>query len=494
MYTEEYEDRGFPFRDFLLKLILIIIFVFLLVWLLPKFIKPTTVVKDNQTTDITVLTSQIFNDNLDTMKEAAISYYTDERLPKEVGQYDQMTLGDMIGKKIITPLIDKNNKAVDTEGSYVKITKTEDEYILKVNIKDSEKEDYILVHLGCYTYCDTYICEKAETKVTIKGSKEQSAPQKDASTNDKKTENNKEDNDKKDDNNKDDDQKDDNNKKEENDKNNDKEEEKDDNKPSTPTTYQYEYTKTTGVEFSNWTSWSNWEKTSCKTKAVNCNENDTSCLYKLQLYEQKQAIGTYSKTKTEYKQVSSYSKTTCSKYNYIIIDSTTYTTTTTYNVVNTITSTTASSVGGWKYIGRASYDNPPRDTATTHYEFVGADFSYCVDECESLPNFYYDKYTYTGSLTKVANTTTVPGGTSTSSSSSSSVSASCGSYVTTTVPVYGYETVKNSDTLYGTVCYKSTKTRSLKDPGKTQYKWSSYNDTTLLNNGWTYTGAKRVKK
>ena len=40
MYTDEYENRGFPFRNFLLKLILIIIFVFLLVWLLPKFIAP----------------------------------------------------------------------------------------------------------------------------------------------------------------------------------------------------------------------------------------------------------------------------------------------------------------------------------------------------------------------------------------------------------------------------------------------------------------------
>ena len=34
----------------------------------------------------------------------------------------------------------------------------DDEYLLKVNLKDSEKEDYILVHLGCYTYCDSYIC------------------------------------------------------------------------------------------------------------------------------------------------------------------------------------------------------------------------------------------------------------------------------------------------------------------------------------------------
>ena len=81
-----------------------------------------------------------------------------------------MTLSDMIGKKIIIALIDKNNKAVDVEGSYVKITKLDDEYLLKVNLKDSEKEDYILVHLGCYNYCESYICQKQGTEAT-KGSK-----------------------------------------------------------------------------------------------------------------------------------------------------------------------------------------------------------------------------------------------------------------------------------------------------------------------------------
>ena len=172
MYTEEYEKRGFPFRDFLLKLILVIVFVFLLVWLLPKFIAPTINKTSNGTSNkgcttstcntsgINALTSQIFADNLERMKDAAINYYTDERLPKEVGQYDKMTLSDMIGKKLIVALIDKNNKACDVEKSYVKITKADDEYILKVNLKDSEKEDYILVHLGCYTYCDSYICQK----------------------------------------------------------------------------------------------------------------------------------------------------------------------------------------------------------------------------------------------------------------------------------------------------------------------------------------------
>ena len=170
MYNEEYENRGFPFRDFLLKLILVIIFVFLLVWLLPKFITPAVVEQTGGATDISALTSQIFAENLDKMKEAAISYYTDERLPKNVGESHKMTLSDMNGKKIITPLIDKNNKPCDVEGSYVEITKMDDEYLLKVNLKDSEKEDYILVHLGCYTYCDSNICEKKDTVVVTKGS------------------------------------------------------------------------------------------------------------------------------------------------------------------------------------------------------------------------------------------------------------------------------------------------------------------------------------
>ena len=191
MYTEEYEHKGFPFKDFLLKLILIIIFVFLLIWLLPKFITPTTIVKENNkvcsdiidintksgsngnnnSTQISVSSTRIFQENLERMKEAAISYFTDDRLPSEVGESKTMTLSAMIGEKIITPLIDGKNKACDVDKSYVKITKADDEYILKVNLKDSENEDYILVHLGCYTYCKSTICEKDYSNIAIKGSK-----------------------------------------------------------------------------------------------------------------------------------------------------------------------------------------------------------------------------------------------------------------------------------------------------------------------------------
>lgn len=461
MYTEDYENRGFPFRDFLLKLILIIIFVFLLVWLLPKFIKPSTVENKETIKEISALSSQIFNDNLNKMKEAAILYYTDERLPKEVGKYHQMTLSEMIGQKIITPLIDKNNKAVDVEKSYVKITKAEDEYILKVNIKDSEKEDYILVHLGCYTYCDGNICEKDEN-ILIKGAKSSSNP---ISNQNPKPNSNP------------------------SPKPNPNPQpgpqpipEEEEKKPTpTQTTYDYEYKKTF-VKLTDWKVISD-TRVACSTQGKRCSTNDVTCLKETERYSKKEQIGTYKKIKTEYKQVNSVAQTTCTGYNYIIVENKTYVVSSTYNKVNNITGSTQKTTGTWRYDGRKSYSNPPRDTATVHYQFVGADYSYCNVTCESIPNFYYDKYVYVGSMSQVTSTTTKPSG------SSSSVTATCTSTTTTTVPIYGYVNVEDRAPLYGNVCYLKTKERSIYN--SFEYKWSSYNDTSLLNNGWSYTGNKK---
>ena len=682
MYTEEYDKRGFPFRDFLLKLILVIVFVILLAWLLPKFIAPAinknisgnntkecqTTKCNNNSTGVNALTSQIFSDNLDRMKNAAINYYTDERLPKEVGQSDKMTLSDMIGKKLIIALIDKNNKACDVEKSYVKITKMDDEYLLKVNLKDSEREDYILVHLGCYIYCNSYICQKqggstpvkgakdSYTYVPIKGSKEQTIyyiPKEKETTiviekticgyrngnyydkngnvvskseykkscgvpedkhvcvkyngkyyDDKGNEVSKSEYNKA--------------CKEEDkhycvkyngkyydDKGNEVSKDayiaactesdnhycvkyngnyydKDGNVVSkadyeiscgitdnhycvkydgkyydkdgkvvsedeykascgivdkhycvkyngnyygskgtvvsyetyvkqckSSKEYEYEYQKTNAAKLSNWTSWSAWSKTNCATAEINCNDADVNCLKKLQRYDRKERIGTYDKAYTKTRQVimqtGSYQAKSCSKYNYVVINSTTYATTTTtkYTQTNVINSTTQSSVGGWTYVGRQKFSNPPRDTATTHYKFVGADFDYCSDTCTTLPNYWYDVYTYTGGLTTVTSTTTPGDVTSTTTTTTNptgtttTTQASCGEYVTKTIPIYSTITVTDKalrkEPLYGTVCYQSTKTRYVISSAYTSKKWSTYNNKTLLNDGWTYTGNKRVK-
>jgi len=452
--TEEYESRGFPFRDFLLRLILIIIFIFLLIWLVPKFIAPKINSNSGNSkssisnSDMKAVTSQIFLDNLEKMKNAAITYYTSERLPKEVGSYEKLTLEEMIEKKLIVPLIDKNNKECNKKASYVKITKLDEEYILKVNLKDSEKEDYILVHLGCYSYCKSYICEKKSTvtDVNIKSSKSQGTPINVPSDNG-------------------------------GDGGHDDNSGDTGDHPQEPQ-YLYQYAKTTGAEFSSWTKWSDWAKVDCSVEAYTCSDSDVTCLKQLKRYDRKEKVGTYMKEYVAYRdvimQASSYQEKTCSNYNYVIINNVTY-------AYSTSEAYTAN--GSWTYVGRYKYKNPPKDEPGKHYVFVGADYSHCGETCTSLPYYWYDYYTYNAQLSAVSSVTSAP----------ASVSASCESYVTKIVPIYRTisvpEIVSREEPLYGTVCYSSTKTRNLITEGKTITKWSTYNDLELLNNGWYYTGA-----
>lgn len=142
-------NRGLTIKDILIRLILIIIFIFLLIWLFPM-------------PDLKPLNNQIFADNIDRMKEVAKSYYTLERLPKNINDSKKMTLKEMIDNKLILPLMDSNGKYCSEDDSYVEITKLENEYIIKVNLSCTDKQDYIIEHYGCYDICsDT--CKNLET-------------------------------------------------------------------------------------------------------------------------------------------------------------------------------------------------------------------------------------------------------------------------------------------------------------------------------------------
>lgn len=151
MYTEYEEKKGFPIRDFLIKLVLIIVFVLLLMWLLPI-------------PNMKGINNTIFNANVQTMKDAAINYFTDERLPKNVGDKVTLTLKEMLDLKLLLPFTDKNGDTCDVNKSYVTLEKKETEYLMTVHLKCKGQEDEIVVHLGCYTYCTSAICEKKEDK------------------------------------------------------------------------------------------------------------------------------------------------------------------------------------------------------------------------------------------------------------------------------------------------------------------------------------------
>lgn len=172
MYTDNEQRTGIPLKTFIISLILIIIFILLLMWLIPM---PKNSNNNNNCTNngngtcegIDGLTNRIFNANVQEMKNAAIFYFTTDKLPKNEGDSVKLTLQEMLDLKLLLPFTDKDGNSCSTEESYVLLTKRKDSYELKVNLKCNDEEDYILVTLGCYSYCTTAVCEKQDpTKPT----------------------------------------------------------------------------------------------------------------------------------------------------------------------------------------------------------------------------------------------------------------------------------------------------------------------------------------
>ena len=207
-----YEERRdkFSIKDILIQVLFVAIFIFLLMWLFPmkKDVKNALKNLNIENPNLQPLYDQIFNNNVQTMKEAAISYYTTPRLPEKIGDEKKMTLADMLKNNLVLSFADSKGKQCDLLESYVSITKMSDEYILKVNLKCSEQEDYILVHLGCYNYCDGGICEKKEETPTVNPTPTPT-PKPDPVVNDK---------------------------------------------------YEYEYIKVTDGKWGDWSNWSDWTK------------------------------------------------------------------------------------------------------------------------------------------------------------------------------------------------------------------------------------------
>ena len=159
MYEERKEK--FSFKSFFLTLLLVLLFVFLMLWLFPT--KSYVDEKLQSTYDLQrleVLYDEIFANNVARMKDAAIGYFTNERMPQTVGETKKLTLQEMYDLHLVLKMKDKDGKPCDTQKSYVEMTKYTEEYRLKVNLSCGSQEDYIIVYLGCYNYCSDGICEK----------------------------------------------------------------------------------------------------------------------------------------------------------------------------------------------------------------------------------------------------------------------------------------------------------------------------------------------
>lgn len=419
LYTEDFRHNGFFFRKLVLKLLLIITIILVIVWILPKFIsyKPsnksqTIKITEENTNDTSI------SENLTKLKEAALLYYSEDKLPKSKDDIVLVTLNDLQKENLISALVDSDNKACDGKKSYAKITKLDDEYLLKVYIKCGNKTDYLLVHVGKYDYCTNTICEKNSSNDNIieedKDNDELGADKPRVVMDDKET----------------------------------------DPKPqvtannSGVTNSQQTGNSSSNMKLSGFSAWSDYIRTSCDVKEVTCSLNDYSCLAEVRIKRQVETVGTYNKdyyaTSLVLDKRLTINTKSCSNYNYIIIQGSIYRTVGNYEEILTLSN--RKSTANWTYKETISTTTTPNFGANKYYKFVGADFKNCQATCTTQPAYYYDVYEYNKPITKVSSTT---GG--------------CSNVVNKNINIYQVikkqEIARREEPLYATACYQSTRNR-----------------------------------
>ena len=156
MYSND-NKKGFSILDLIVKIIFAGLFIFILVWLFNKKVP-----------NMKPFYSNVFRENIRYMQEAGESYFTDDKMPTEVGQEIKLSLGEMIDKKLIIPFIDEDGNECNNSESYVGITKLDEGYELKTNLVCPKENNYTVKLLGCHTYCLNGVCksepEKEETE------------------------------------------------------------------------------------------------------------------------------------------------------------------------------------------------------------------------------------------------------------------------------------------------------------------------------------------
>ncbi len=100
----------------------------------------------------------IFRDNINSMQDAGEAYFTNDKLPKEIGEEVKISLQEMLDKNYILPFTDKNGDECSLTESYSKVVKTKDGYELRTFLKCGEESHLIVKVLGCHNLCEDNNC------------------------------------------------------------------------------------------------------------------------------------------------------------------------------------------------------------------------------------------------------------------------------------------------------------------------------------------------
>ncbi len=473
------DERRINIVKVLLKLIVVVLVILFSAWIVTK------ICSNNNPINSDKLVDQVFQDNLNRMKEVGISYFTLERMPKNVGDKEKITLQDMYDKNLILEVRDEENNLCSDTDSYIEVEKYNDEYQMKINLSCSNRKDYIIVVMGCYNYCKNEICEKQEQDVITDS----------------------------------------------------------DNDSQQNTVIEYEYYKATNGKWTDWSAWSAWQKTylepteyrKVETKVV---QEDYTYESTIEEDEYADVIiscpSGYSLNSegTKCKKISNETTNpvcpTISGYTLYNQDGFTckYKSNTTVSQVcpslngYTIISNQSS---GWtcvykKYLRQGQGLSVPQNTSTRIYEFVTTALIHDCDTCSYYSGVIYNifarktksavcpsGYTKIGNscVKTKTNAATCPSGYEKINNTCKkvyykSIIKSCptGFTLTNETNQRCYKKVTSVITMHDVrdVTYYRYATREYIN-GTIDYKWStSNNDKSLLNNGYKLTGRTRTKK
>lgn len=473
------DERRINIVKVLLKLIVVVLVILFSAWIVTK------ICSNNNPINSDKLVDQVFQDNLNRMKEVGISYFTLERMPKNVGDKEKITLQDMYDKNLILEVRDEENNLCSDTDSYIEVEKYNDEYQMKVNLSCSNRKDYIIVVMGCYNYCKNEICEKQEQDVITDSN----------------------------------------------------------NGSQQNTVIEYEYYKATNGKWTDWSAWSAWQKTYLEPteyRKVETKVVQEDYTYESTIEEDEYAdviIGcpsgySLNSEGTKCKKISNETTNpvcpTISGYTLYNQDGFTckYKSNTTVSQVcpslngYTIISNQSS---GWtcvykKYLRQGQGLSVPQNTSTRIYEFVTTALIHDCDTCSYYSGVIYNifarktqsavcpsGYTKIGNscVKTKTNAATCPSGYEKINNTCKkvyykSIIKSCptGFTLTNETNQRCYKKVTSVITMHDVrdVTYYRYATREYIN-GTIDYKWStSNNDKSLLNNGYKLTGRTRTKK
>ncbi len=123
-------ERRINWFSLFIKIIIVFVFLLILIWLFSKIINRNRMSKE-------------FINNINSMEKASTEYFKEVDLPLNKGDSLKISLGDLIDKKLISPVKDKNGKECDSKKSYSKITRKVRYYTLDTTLKCGKEEKTI---------------------------------------------------------------------------------------------------------------------------------------------------------------------------------------------------------------------------------------------------------------------------------------------------------------------------------------------------------------